>query len=164
MTSTNKIWKELTSIWSNLDNFHSLEVVDRVSETQLQLGENSNWIIWRLKGNPEKCLYIQTMETKGFFLLEIIINDIGNSLSGSRHRDTTSGEWKFQLNYLAVKELNDFARHGCPLSWDSVVLMLIQNRRQWTNVETTVGATMCDHSFSVSKWTSTMIRLSHFNM
>ena len=34
--------------------FHSLEVVDRVSETQLQVGENSNWIIWRLKG---KCSY-----------------------------------------------------------------------------------------------------------
>ena len=32
------------------NNFHSLEVVDRVSETQLQVGENSNWIIWRLKG------------------------------------------------------------------------------------------------------------------
>ena len=28
----------------------SLEVVDRVSKTQLQVGENSNWIIWRLKG------------------------------------------------------------------------------------------------------------------
>ena len=50
MTSTSKIWKELTSILSNLNNFHSLEVVDRVSETQLQVGENSNWIIWRLKG------------------------------------------------------------------------------------------------------------------
>ena len=32
------------------DNFHSLEVVDRVSETQLQVGENSDWIIWRIKG------------------------------------------------------------------------------------------------------------------
>ena len=52
MTSTSKIWKELTSILSNLNNFHSLEVVDRVSETQLQMGENSNWIIWRLKGQP----------------------------------------------------------------------------------------------------------------
>ena len=31
-------------------NFHSLEVVDRVSETQLQVGENSDRIIWRLKG------------------------------------------------------------------------------------------------------------------
>ena len=30
--------------------FYSLEVVDRVSETQLQVSENSNWIIWRLKG------------------------------------------------------------------------------------------------------------------
>ena len=50
MTSTSKIWKELTSILSNLNNFHSLEVVDRVSETQLQVGENSNRIIWQLKG------------------------------------------------------------------------------------------------------------------
>ena len=34
--------KQLTSILSNLNNFHSLEVVDRVSETQLQVGENSD--------------------------------------------------------------------------------------------------------------------------
>ena len=57
-----KNWKELTSILSNLNNFHSLEGVERVSDTQLQMGENSiieienwklkieNWIIWRLKG------------------------------------------------------------------------------------------------------------------
>ena len=32
----------LTSILSNLNNFHSLEVVDRVSETQLQVGGNSD--------------------------------------------------------------------------------------------------------------------------
>ena len=32
-----------------MNNFHSLKVVDRVSETQLQVGEKSNWIIWRLK-------------------------------------------------------------------------------------------------------------------
>ena len=37
-----KIWKQLTSILSNLNNFHSLEVVDRVSETQIKVGENSN--------------------------------------------------------------------------------------------------------------------------
>ena len=36
-------------ILSNMNNFHSLEVVDHVSETQLQVGEKSNWIIWRLK-------------------------------------------------------------------------------------------------------------------
>ena len=36
--------------FSNLNNFHSLEVVDRVSETQLQVGENLNGIIWRSKG------------------------------------------------------------------------------------------------------------------
>ena len=34
--------KQLTSILSNLNNFHSLEVVDRVSETQRQVGENSD--------------------------------------------------------------------------------------------------------------------------
>ena len=34
--------KKITSILSNLNNFQSLEVVDRVSETQLQGGENSN--------------------------------------------------------------------------------------------------------------------------
>ena len=31
-----------TSILSNLNNFHSLEAVDRVSKTQLQVSENSN--------------------------------------------------------------------------------------------------------------------------
>ena len=50
MTSISNIWKQLTSILSNLNNFHPLEVVDRVSEAQLQVGENSDWIIWRLKG------------------------------------------------------------------------------------------------------------------
>ena len=34
--------KWLTTILSNLNNFPSLEVVNRVSETQLQVGENSN--------------------------------------------------------------------------------------------------------------------------
>ena len=41
---------QLTFILSNLNNFHSLEVVDRVSETQLQVGKNLYCIIWRLKG------------------------------------------------------------------------------------------------------------------
>ena len=45
MTSICNIWKQVTSILSNLNNFYSLEV----SETQLQVGENSDWIIWRLK-------------------------------------------------------------------------------------------------------------------
>ena len=39
----------LTSILPNRNNFHSLQVVDRVSETQLQVGENSNLLIWRLE-------------------------------------------------------------------------------------------------------------------
>ena len=50
VTPISNIWKELTSPLSNLNNFHSFEVVDRASETQLQVGENSDWIIWRLKG------------------------------------------------------------------------------------------------------------------
>ena len=47
MTSISNIWKQVTS---DLNNFHSLEVVNRVSETQFQVGENSDWIIWRSKG------------------------------------------------------------------------------------------------------------------
>ena len=63
MTSISNIWKQFTSILSNLNNLHSLEVVDRVSETQLQVGENSDWIIWRLKAY----INIYTMATKGLF-------------------------------------------------------------------------------------------------
>ena len=37
-----QIFISLTSLLSNLNDFHSLEVVDRVSETQLQVSENSN--------------------------------------------------------------------------------------------------------------------------
>ena len=40
--SISKISKSLASILSNLNNFHPLEVVNRVSETQLQVDENSN--------------------------------------------------------------------------------------------------------------------------
>ena len=35
------------------------EVVDRVSETQLKVGEHSDWIIWWLKGQP---IYKQIQE------------------------------------------------------------------------------------------------------
>ena len=51
MTIINKILKSLTSILSNLNKVHSLkrvEIVNRVSETQLQVGENYNSIIWWL--------------------------------------------------------------------------------------------------------------------
>ena len=34
--------KYLKTVFSNLNIFHSLEVVDRVSETQFQVGENSD--------------------------------------------------------------------------------------------------------------------------
>ena len=43
-----KCEKELTPILSNLNN--SLEVVDGVNETQRQVGEKSEYIIRRLKG------------------------------------------------------------------------------------------------------------------
>ena len=39
---------------SNLINFHSLEVVDRVSETQLQVGENFDCLIRRLEVNNNR--------------------------------------------------------------------------------------------------------------
>ena len=35
-------FKIVYSILSNLHNFHPLEVVDRVSKTELQVGEHSN--------------------------------------------------------------------------------------------------------------------------
>ena len=53
MTPTKKISESLAVFLSYLNNFHSLEVVDRVSETQLQVGDNSNWLIWRLKNLDE---------------------------------------------------------------------------------------------------------------
>ena len=34
----------------NINNFHSFEAMDHVSETQLQVGGNSDRIIWQLKG------------------------------------------------------------------------------------------------------------------
>ena len=44
-----KISKSLISILSDLNNFHSVEIVDRVSETEL-VNENYNYKIWRLNG------------------------------------------------------------------------------------------------------------------
>ena len=38
----------LTFILPNINNFLSIKVVDRVSEIQLQVCENSNLLIWRL--------------------------------------------------------------------------------------------------------------------
>ena len=75
MTSTRKISKGLTSILSNLNNFHSLEVVDRVSETQLQVGENSNWIIWRIGGSHNSWT-LTNIETSLGLKLVIFLNYI----------------------------------------------------------------------------------------
>ena len=60
MTSIKTIAKSLTTILTNLNNFRSLEVVDRVSEAQLQVGENFNQIAWRLEGyTSESDVYIR---------------------------------------------------------------------------------------------------------
>ena len=40
-----QFFKTIDLILSNLINFHSVEVVDRVSETQFQVGENINLIL-----------------------------------------------------------------------------------------------------------------------
>ena len=40
--TTVKFGNTLVSILTDLNNFHSLEAVDRVSEAQLQVSENSN--------------------------------------------------------------------------------------------------------------------------
>ena len=48
--SISKISKSQISILSNVHNFHSLEVVHRVSETQLEVGEHFNLITWLLEG------------------------------------------------------------------------------------------------------------------
>ena len=42
MKSNSKLSKSLTTDLSNLNTFYSLEAVDRVSETQLQVSENFN--------------------------------------------------------------------------------------------------------------------------
>ena len=39
-----------TSILSNLNIFHSLKILDRVSQTELQVGENSNLLNLAVKG------------------------------------------------------------------------------------------------------------------
>ena len=70
---------QLTAILSNLNNFHSLEVVDRVSETQLQVGENSDWIIRRLKGSRNAEFFWDDAE-----LCVIILIVIAGSLSTQR--------------------------------------------------------------------------------
>ena len=55
MSSINNISKSVTSILSNLNNFHSLEVVDCVSGTQLQVSENC--LRCDLNNNATECIY-----------------------------------------------------------------------------------------------------------
>ena len=50
VTPISTISDSLTFILPNFKTFPSLEVVDRVSETQLQVGGDYNFLIWRLKG------------------------------------------------------------------------------------------------------------------
>ena len=44
------ICKYLVPHETNMSNFHQLEVVDRGSETQLQVGENLKYLIYRFMG------------------------------------------------------------------------------------------------------------------
>ena len=37
-------------IWSNLNNFHTIEVANRVSDAQLQVSKSSSEITWQFKG------------------------------------------------------------------------------------------------------------------
>ena len=53
-----------SKILQNLYNFQSLEVVDRVSETQLEVGEISNWIIWRLKGWDNETIKLKSQNIR----------------------------------------------------------------------------------------------------
>ena len=56
----------MTIILTNRNNFHSLEVVNRVSEAQLQVGENSNQIAWRVERysyTSESDVYIRQIMT-----------------------------------------------------------------------------------------------------
>ena len=56
----------MAHILSNLNNFHSLEVVDRVSETQLQVSEHLDWIIWQLKDWSVDRIVYEPRRPKGF--------------------------------------------------------------------------------------------------
>ena len=55
--------------------------VDRVSETQLHVGENSNWIIWQLKGAGLKCsvLFLQELIYQEFFSQGDMEKSLGRS-------------------------------------------------------------------------------------
>ena len=65
--------KQLTSILSNLNNFHSLEVVDRVSGTQLQVGENSDEIILAVKGL--KHIFFTSLKVDLMFLQPRVLDE-----------------------------------------------------------------------------------------
>ena len=54
---------------SNQNNFHPLEVVDRVSETQLQVGEHSNLIL-----THETCQF-NNLAAKGLIEVSVFIAD-----------------------------------------------------------------------------------------
>ena len=49
-----------------MSNFHPLEVVGRSSETQLQVGENSNELTYRDKADSKTSQIRQTMSQKIF--------------------------------------------------------------------------------------------------
>ena len=84
MISISNIWKQLAPILSILNIFHSLEVVDRASETQLQASENSDWIIWRLKGESAINIHCKVAPTRS--CVSLLYRDTQSSGFGSRSR------------------------------------------------------------------------------
>ena len=54
--------KKLTSILSNLNNFHSLEVVDCANEAQLQVGEDSSLLMAQSHRARSHCIRSAELE------------------------------------------------------------------------------------------------------
>ena len=70
--------KCLVSISTNMSNYHPLQVVGRGSQTQLQVGENLNFIIQRLKGytfQPLRHIYLCPCIMKYIFIISAKAND-----------------------------------------------------------------------------------------
>ena len=96
--SISNIWKQLISILSNLPNFHSLEVVDRVSKTQLQEGENSNWIIWQLKVDSPNSFFVMYTNVMVFkFITKCII-----SIATPHVQDVLDCSWAYIIYILSL--------------------------------------------------------------
>ena len=120
MTLISKISESLTFKLQNLYNFHPLEVVDRVRETQIKVDENSHRSIWRPKGQVKWGTILTSPWTR-FTVLVL------------RH-----------LSELFYRNKRTWWRpDGChqgratrsPLNSPGAGSMLGQRRRRWPNIE-----------------------------